>query len=56
MTLKEAREKNKLRQFIREHGKEPPASKRTFNRVIKSMASQTAQPKRGTSRKGKRGD
>lgn len=54
MNLKEAREKRKMEQFIREREKQPPAEKKRFNKLIKSLASQTAKPKRGTSRKGSR--
>jgi hypothetical protein len=55
MTLKEAREKNKLAQFIKEREKDtPPANKRKFSRLLKSIISGTAKPKRGTSRKGSR--
>ena len=52
ISLREAREKNKMEQFIREREKEgqPPASKKRFKKVLKSMASGTAKPKKGTSR------
>jgi hypothetical protein len=54
--LKEARAKNKLEQFIKEHEKtHPRASKHHCHAVLKSMASGTVKPKRGTSRKGSRG-
>jgi hypothetical protein len=56
MNLKEAREKGKMDEFIKEHGgKYPPANKKRLHRVLKSMALGTAKPKRGTSRKGSRG-
>ena len=56
MTLKEAKQKNKLDQFILQQEKAtPPASKRRFNRVLKSIAAGTAKPKRGTSPSGSRG-
>ena len=55
MNLKEARAKNKLEQFIREREKQPPVEKKRFQKLIKSVASQTVKPKRGTSRKGSRG-
>jgi len=55
MNLKEAREKGKLEQFIREREKQPPAEKKRFQKLIKTVASQTLKPKRGTSRKGSRG-
>jgi len=52
MHLKEARAKNKLEHFVREHEKaHPQASHKHFHAVLKSMASGTAKPKRGTSRK-----
>ncbi|MGA3285728.1 MAG: hypothetical protein ABSD57_14885 [Verrucomicrobiota bacterium] len=44
MHLKEAREKGKLNQFASEHEKKyPPASKKHFHAVLKSMALGTAQ-------------
>ena len=55
MNLKEAREKNKLENFIREREKQPPADKKRFQKLIKTVASQTLKPKRGTLRKGSRG-
>ncbi len=55
MNLKEAREKNKLEKFIREREQQPPADKKRFHKLIKTVASQTLKPKRGTSRKGSRG-
>jgi len=56
MTLKEAREKNKLEQFIREREKDtPPGNMRRFKRALKSIVSGTAKSKPGTSRKGSRG-
>jgi len=54
MNLKQARAKNKLEQFIREREKQPPANKKRFQRLIKSVAAQTVKAKRGTSRKGSR--
>jgi hypothetical protein len=51
MNLKQAQQKNKLSQFIREREKDAPkTSKRRFSRVVKSMASQTLKPTLGTSR------
>ena len=56
MTLKEAREKGKLAQFIKEREKDtPPGNMRQFKRMLKSIVSGTAKPKRGTSRKGSAG-
>ena len=55
MNLKEAREKGKMEQFIRERENHPPADKERLHHIIKSMALGTAKPKRGTSRKGYRG-
>jgi hypothetical protein len=53
MHLKEAREKGKLAEFAKEHGKtHPQASHKHFHAVLKSMVSGTVKPKRGTSRKG----
>jgi hypothetical protein len=57
MHLKEAREKSKIPQLIKEHGKEyPRASKHHFHAVLKSMISGTAKPKRGTLKKRPRAD
>ena len=57
MNLKEAREKGKMEQFIKELGeKYPPPNKKRLERVLKSMALGTAKPKPGTSRKGSRGN
>ena len=52
MNLKEAREKNQMAKFIKIHEKtHPHASHKHFHGVLKSMASGTVKPKRGTSRK-----
>ena len=56
MNLKQAREKGKLEQFIREREKQSPADKKRFNKLVKTVASQTLKPKQGTSRKGSRAD
>ena len=57
MNLKEARELGKTDQFIKELGeKYPPPNKKRLERVLKSMVSGTVKPKRGTSRKGSRGN
>ena len=56
MNLKEAREKGKMAQFIKEHDeKYPPANKKRLAKLLKSVVSGTAKSKRGTSRKGSRG-
>ena len=56
MNLKQARDKGKMEQFIKQHeAKHPPADKKRFHKLIKTVASQTLKPKRGTSRKGSRG-
>ena len=55
MNLKEARSKNKLEQFIHEREQQPPADKKRFQKLVKTVASQTEKPKQGTSRKGSRG-
>jgi hypothetical protein len=56
MNLKEAREKGKMEQFIKEYdNKYPPANKRRLTKLLKSVVSGTAKSKRGTSRKGSRG-
>jgi len=55
MTLKEAREKGNMKQFIKEHdSKFPPADKKRFQKLIKIAALGTAKSKRGTSQKGSR--
>jgi hypothetical protein len=55
MHLKEAIAKNKLAQFAKEHeAKYPPASRKHFHAVLKSMVSGKLKPKRGTSRRGAR--
>ena len=56
MNFKEAREKNKIEQFIRERENHPPADKKRLKKLIKSMASGTLKLKQGTSRKGSRGN
>ena len=57
MHLKEAISKNKLAEFAKEHSKtHPKASHKHFHAVLKSMASGTVKPKRGTSRKASRGN
>jgi hypothetical protein len=56
MNLKEAREKGKMDQFIKEHdAKYPPANKKRLAKLLKSVVLGTVKPKRGTSRKGSRG-
>ena len=56
MNLKEAREKGKMYQFIKQHDKKyPPANKKRLTRLLKSMVSGTVKPKQGTSLKGSRG-
>ena len=49
MNLKEARSKNKLAEFIREHEKKhPKASKTAFKRAVSSMALRKKKSKQGT--------
>jgi len=56
LNLKQAREKNKLPQFIKEQEKQKSkADKRRFTKVLKAMSSRTAKPVQGTSRKGSSG-
>jgi hypothetical protein len=51
MHLKKAREQNKLEDFAKEKAKtHPKASHPHFHGVIKSMASQSSKPKKGTSK------
>jgi hypothetical protein len=54
MNFKEAREQNKIAQFVKEREDQPPADKKRLHRVLKTMALGTAKPKPGTSRKGSR--
>jgi hypothetical protein len=55
MHLREAREKGKLSQFVKEHEKKyPRASRVHFYGVIRSMAFGKSKAKRGTSRKASR--
>jgi hypothetical protein len=57
MHLKEARAKNKLAEFAKEHEKtHPRASHKHFHGVISSMAGQKTKPKKVTSWKGSRGN
>lgn len=50
ISLRDARAKNKMEQFIREREDQPAASKKRFKKVLKSMASGTSKPKKGTSK------
>lgn len=51
MTLKEAREQNKLEHFAKERAEtHPEASHPHFHGVLNSMASKTAKSKKGTSK------
>jgi len=53
MNLRDARDKGKLKEFIREQEKKTkPGSKRRFTRLVKNMTSQSSKPTPGTSRKG----
>jgi len=40
ITLKEAREKGELKQFIKEHSKDPKGDKEKFDKTLKSISSQ----------------
>ena len=55
MNLKEAREQNKIAQFVKEREGQPPADKKRLKSLIKSMVLGTAKPRPETSRKGSRG-
>lgn len=56
MHLREAREKGKMAQWIKEQEKKHPrASHAHFHGAIKSMASGKKKPKRGTSRRASSG-
>jgi hypothetical protein len=57
MHLKEAIAKNKLKQFVAEHGKKyPRASKKHFHALIKAAALGIVKPKSKTSRRDARGN
>jgi hypothetical protein len=44
MNLKQARDQNKMAEFIKEHeGKFPPADKKRFEKLVKIVASGIAQ-------------
>jgi hypothetical protein len=55
MNSKQAREQNKIVQFVKEREGQPPADKKRLKSLIKSMALGTAKPKPETSGKGSRG-
>jgi ferritin-like metal-binding protein YciE len=40
-TLKEAQEKGKLKDFIKEHKKDPKGDKEKFDKLMKSISSQS---------------
>jgi hypothetical protein len=54
MNFKQARDQNKIEDFIKEREGHPPADKKRLKKLINSMALGTAKPKRETSRKGSR--
>ncbi len=57
MNLREALGKRSLERFIKTREKQhTKASHKHFHGAVKSMASKTAKPKRGTSKKGSRGN
>lgn len=50
-TLKEAREKDKLDQFIKEHERDPEGDEATFNRAVRAIGQKSkAAPKASRSR------
>ena len=50
-TLKEAREKGKLDEFIKEHERDPEGDEETFNRAVRAMGQKSkATPKASRSR------
>lgn len=52
-TLKEAREKGKMKQFIKEREKDmPPADKKRFDKTLESMTSGKSSKARKPSKKG----
>lgn len=53
-TLKEAREKGKLGEFIKEHKDDPKGDADAFNRAVRSMARTSKEAPEASSR-GKRG-
>lgn len=54
INLKEAREKGKLEQFIKEHQQSPDGDEETFNRAVRAMA-QTSKAAPKASKKGNSG-
>ena len=54
MNFKQARDQNKIEEFIKEREGQPTADKKRLKKIIKSMALGTAKPKPETSRKGSR--
>jgi hypothetical protein len=55
MNLKEAKEQNKLSQFIKEREGQKPGDRRKFNRAVKAMAGGKSKPNLGTSVSGSHG-
>ena len=54
-SLREARDKGKLDEFVAEHGKDAPGDKRSFDATLSSMAGKS-KSKPGTSKPGRSGD
>jgi len=50
-TLKEARQKGKLDEFIKEHSKDPKGDKDKLDKAISSLAQGKSKPTQGTSEK-----
>ena len=50
-TLKEAREKGKLEEFIKEHEKDPKGKKELMDKTIKNLSEGKCSPTVGTSKK-----
>ena len=55
MNLKEARKKDKLKAFIKEHEKDPKGDKAKLDKAITSL-SRTSKSTRGTSHRGSSGN
>ena len=52
MDLKKARKSGKVKEFIKEHEKDPKGDKDKLDKAITSLARRTSKSTRGTSRRG----
>jgi len=49
LNLKEAREKGKIKEFAKEHSKDPKGDKEKFDKTLKSISSQKSKEAQETS-------